>query len=145
MISYDAIASRAMAAAVLLVLLQCGVAAAEERKIYKHVDEKGIVTYSEVPPTSGTNVKKLDIKPAYRGQGGNISPGYPYGDPRFSSPDYNRDQYNRALQQRQQQMDAARQKRIEELEAECNRNRGTDCGNPDTLRYIESTRIPRRY
>jgi len=28
------------------------------------------------------------------------------------------------------------------LEAECNRNRGTDCGNPEVLRYIESTKIP---
>jgi len=133
---------RAVFAAILLGLLICKVATAEEPRIYKHVDEKGNVVYSQTPPATGANVKKLDAQPAYRGLGGYSAPGSPYYDTPGSSQDYGRDQYQNALQRRQQQMEDARSKRSAELEAECNRNRGTDCSNPDTLRYIESTKIP---
>lgn len=131
--------------AVLLGLLLCGATMAQERKIYKHVDEKGNVVYSQLPPTSGTSVKKLNIQPAYSGRGGNVAPGSPYDDPRGYSQDYRQDQNKKALLQRQQQMEDARNKRIAELEAECNSNRGTDCKNPEVLRLIESSKIPRTY
>lgn len=134
---------KVISAAVLAGLLHCGAAMAEERKIYKHVDEKGNVVYSQVPPSTGANVKRLDTQPAYRGQGGNVGSGSPYNNPRISSQEFGQDQYNRALQQHQQQMEEAKSKRLAELEAECLRNRGTDCSNPDSLRYIESTKIPR--
>jgi hypothetical protein len=139
------ITRKAISGAILLGLLHCGGAMAEEHKIYKHVDEKGNVVYSELPPMSGKSAKKLDTQPAYRGQGGYSGSGSPYGDPRLPSQDYRQDQYRNAVQQRQQQMEDARSKRLAELEAECNRNRGTDCNNPDVLRYIESTKIPRPY
>ena len=132
-------------AAVLAGLLHGAGAIADEPRIYKHVDEKGNVVYSQTPPVSGATVKKLDSQPAYRGQGGYSGSGSPHGNPRISSQDYRQDQYKNAMQQRQQQMDDAKNKRLAELEAECNRNRGTDCGNPEVLRYIESTKIPRPY
>jgi len=137
--------SQTVVAALFAGLLLCGATAAQERKIYKHFDAKGNVVYSEVPPTGGANVKKLDTQPAYRGQGGNIGSGSPYGDPRMSSRDYSQEQYRNAMQQRQQQTDDAKNKRLAELEAECVGNRGTDCSNPEVLRQIESTKIPQPY
>jgi hypothetical protein len=137
--------SKAIFGAVMVGLLHCGAAVAEESKIYKHVDEMGNVSYSQVPPTTGGTVRKLDAQPAYRGLGGYSGSGSPYDDPRISSEDHRQDEYKSAVQRRQQQMDDATTKRLAELEAECNRNRGTDCKNPDTLRYIDSTKIPRVY
>ena len=141
---FSHITGKTISAAILVGLLHCSAAMAEERKIYKHVDEKGNIVYSQVPPTTGANVKKLDTQPAYRGQGGNVMSGSQYNDPRFPSQDYRQDQYNQSLTQRQKQMEEARNKRLAELEAECNRDRGTDCGNPEVLRYNDSTKIPRR-
>jgi hypothetical protein len=128
-----------------LLLLLSGAAMAEERKIYKHVDEKGSVVYSQTPPMSGASVKKLEMRPAYSGQGGYSIPVFPYDDSRSYMDFYRQDQYRQAMQQRQQQMDDARRQRLTELEAECTRNRGTDCGNPEALRYIESTKVPWPY
>jgi len=142
MIMCSAIRTKALFAAALLGLLYCGGAAAEEPKIYKHVDEKGNVVYSQTPPATGKSVKKLDAQPAYRGLGGYGAPGSPYYDSSGYTQDYRYDQYRNAVQQRQQQVEDARNRRNAELEAECNRNRGTDCSNPETLRYIDSTKIP---
>ena len=136
------ITKKAIFGAVLLSLLHCGFAMAQERQIYKSFDEKGNTVYSQVPPMSGGTVKKLSMEPAYIGLGGYAGygiPVWPYDDLRYY---YQQDQYNSALRQRRQQADDARNKRIAELEAECNRNRGTDCSDPETLRYIESTKIP---
>lgn len=141
---FSRITGTTIPAAILVGLLLCGAAMAEERRIYKQVDEKGNVVYSQVPPAAGANVKKLDTQPAYRGQGGNVMSGSPHIDPRAASQDYRQDQYNQALQQRQKQMEEARNKRLAELEAECHRDRGTDCSNPEVLRYNESTKIPWR-
>lgn len=138
----SAIRTKALFAAILFGLLMCRFASAEEPKIYKHVDEKGNIVYSQTPPATGKSVKKLDAQPAYRGLGGYTAPGSPYYDYPSSSQDYRYDQYRNAAQQRQQQIEDARNKRNAELEAECNRNRGTDCSNPETLRYIDSTKIP---
>jgi hypothetical protein len=131
--------------AVLLGLLHCGAAMAEERKIYKHVDEKGNIVYSQLPPMNGASAEKLKTQPAYVGKGDNSVPFSRYDDPRSYSQDYRQDQIKKTLQQRQQQTEDARSKRLAELEAECNRNRGTDCNNPEVLRYIDSTKIPRSY
>lgn len=128
---------------VFLGLLLHGAAVAEDPKIYKHVDETGKVTYSQTPPATGASVKKLNLQPAYRGQGGYSSSVSPYDDPGIYSQNYRQDQYKKAMAQRQEQMESARKKRLAELEAECNRNRGVDCSNPETLRYNESTKIPR--
>lgn len=134
-----------MLAAVLLSLFHCGAAAAQAGKIYKHVDPKGNVVYSEVPPLGGASVKQLDMRPAYSGHGGYGISVWPYNDPPSYIYDYGQDLYRNALQQRQRQAEDARSKRFAELEAECIRNRGTDCSDPEVLRYIESTKIPRPY
>jgi hypothetical protein len=91
---------------------------------------------------NGAKAQKLDAKPAYSGRGGNSSSYSPYDNPGVYSSDSAQQQYQDAMRKRQEQQHEAQQKRLAELEAECNRNRGTDCKNPDTLRYQESTRIP---
>jgi hypothetical protein len=136
---------RAIFGAVLLGSLLWTAAMAQERKIYKYVDEKGNVVYSQTPQTTGTIVKKLDAAPAYSGRGGNSPSTSPYDNPRAYSQDRSQYQYQQAQQKRQQKIEEARSKRLADLQAECNRNRGTDCNNPETLRYIDSTKIPRGY
>jgi len=130
-------------AAALLGLAVCTAALAQERKVYKYVDEKGNVVYSQTPPLDASKARKIDATPAYTGRGGNTSSGSPYGSPRVY---YNRgtgqQSYGDPARERQQQ-EEARKNRLAELEAECNRNRGTDCKSPETLRYLESTQIPR--
>jgi hypothetical protein len=128
----------------LAVLATSAAADAQERKAYKYVDEKGNVTYSQTPPV-GKDAKQIPIAPAYRGQGGGTSRG-PYDDPgRYSSDGH--DRYQDAMLERQKAAEEAQKKRLAELEAECNRNRGSDCKNPETLRLIESNQTPggRRY
>lgn len=129
--------------AVLLSLLVCAAALAQERKIYKYVDEKGNVVYSQTPPTDASKARKIDVSPAYRGRGGNNPSGSPYDNPRTYSGDEYQQQYRNALREREQQSEEARRNRLAELEAECNRNRGADCKDPQALRYQESTQIPR--
>jgi len=122
----------------------CVAALAQDRKVYKYVDEKGNVVYSQTPPLDASKARKIDATPAYSGRGGNSSSVYPYDNPGTYSGDTRQQQYRDALRERQQRQEEARKNRLTELEAECNRNRGTDCKNPDTLRYQESTQIPRR-
>jgi hypothetical protein len=131
----------ALAVAVLSALL-CANADAQSSKLYKYVDEKGNVVYSQTPPMSGAKAEKLDSRPAYSGRGGN-GPSYsPYDNPGVYSNDDARWRREDAARQRQEQQEQARQKRLADLEARCNRNRGTDCNDPETLRYLESTKIP---
>lgn len=130
---------------VVLGMALCVGAVAAERKAYKHVDEKGNVTYSQSPPADGGQSKRIDISPAQEGRGGYTPPASAYDNPRTYSRDADRQRYNDATRERQIRQEEARQKRLAELEAECNRNRGTDCKNPDALRYQESTRVPGGY
>jgi hypothetical protein len=130
--------------AAILGLVVCTAALAQERKVYKYVDEKGNVVYSQTPPLDASKARKIDATPAYSGRGGNSPSVSPYDNPRTYSGDTGQQQYRDALRERQQRQEEARKNRLTELEAECNRNRGTDCKNPDTLRYQESTQIPRR-
>lgn len=126
---------------VLAALLVCGDASAQERKAYKYVDEKGNVVYSQTPP-AGKDAKQINIAPASSSRGGSTSLN-PYDDPRTYSGDQQRGAYEQRAQEQQKKLDEAKQKKLAELEAECNRNRGSDCKNPETLRLIESNRIPR--
>ncbi len=142
MILCSHITRKAMLVAALLGLLHCAAAAAEEGKAYKYVDEKGNVVYSQTPPPAGAGVKKLDLQPAYRGLGGYGAPVTPNNESRSYYEEYRQDRYRNGLQQRQQHTDDARNKRRAELEAECKRNRGTDCSDPEALRYLESTKVP---
>jgi len=132
---------KATLGAVLWVLL-CAAATAQGNKLYKYVDEKGNVVYSQTPPMSGAKAQKLDPRPAYSGRGGSTSSYSVYDNPSIYSGDSAQQRREEAERKRQEQREDARQKRLAELEAECNRNRGTDCKNPETLRYQESTRIP---
>jgi hypothetical protein len=51
------------------------------------------------------------------------------------------------MREREKAAEETKRKRLADLEAECNRNRGTDCKNPETLRLLNANRIPggRRY
>lgn len=129
---------RALGIAVL-GLMVCMPAPAQERKAYKHVDDKGNVTYSQTPPEKAKEVKQVDIAPASAGRGGYTGANNDYRNQQSSSY---RDQYNRAVQEQQKRREEAMQKRIGDLQAECNRNRGTDCNNPETLRLMEAQKIP---
>jgi hypothetical protein len=133
----------AVSGVILPCLLGFATAMAQEGRIYKHVDEKGNVVYSQTPPMSGAGASKLDTQPAYSGRGGYRF--YPYDGSSNYFDFYGQEQYMQSLQQRQQQANDARSKRLAELEAECNRDRGTDCGNPEVLRNLESNKIPGRY
>lgn len=130
---------------VLIGFIICTAVIAAERKAYKYVDEKGNVVYSQTPPTEGKEVQKVDISPAQSGRGGYTPPASQYDNPRTYSNESQRQQYNDALRQRQKQREEAQKKRLAELEADCNRNRGTDCKNPQALRYQESTQVPGGY
>lgn len=112
-------------------------AGAGERTAYKSVDEKGNVTYSQTPP--GKDAKPVDISPAHQGRGGVVMP--PLRD---ANGGWNRDTQIDPSRARKQAQDEARGRRIAEIVAECERQRGTDCQNPETLRYIDAQSIPRR-
>jgi hypothetical protein len=122
--------------------LFCTGTAAQSNKVYKYTDEKGNVVYSQTPPMNGAKAQKLDSKPAYSGRGG-AGPSYSiYDYPFIYSFDGVLWQYGQAARRYREQREDARQKHLADLEARCNRNRGTDCNDPETLRYMESTRIP---
>lgn len=135
--------------AMALALVVSAGASAQERKAYKYVDEKGNVIYSQTPPPDGREAKKVDIAPAQGGRGGYATPGRDYVNPdRYSTYDRRQeilDQRARARSEQEKRREEIRQKRLAEMEAECVRNRGTDCTNPDVLRYQESQKIPRPY
>jgi hypothetical protein len=117
-------------------------ALAQQRSAYKYVDEHGNVVYSQTPPVEGKEARKVDISPAHRGR-----EAYAPAVPMPREPDY-RTRWSSGSgpdpRAAQQQREEAEKKRLADLQAECNRNRGTDCANPETLRYMESTAIPRR-
>ncbi|MCW5604054.1 MAG: DUF4124 domain-containing protein [Burkholderiales bacterium] len=114
-------------------------AGASERKAYKIIDEKGNVTYSQTPPTQAKSVQKVDISPANSGRGGNIENRDLLRQQQSSN---HADQRNRTIYSQQRKREEAEQQRITNLKAECNRNRGADCENPETLRLIEAQKIP---
>jgi hypothetical protein len=114
--------------------------AAPERKAYKHVDEKGNVTYSQTPPASGKEASRIDISPANSGRGG-ATPHPSYTPSQRYSGDSPTPQD--VARERAKRLEEAKQQKLVELERECNRSRGTDCKNPQTLRDIEAQKIPR--
>jgi hypothetical protein len=117
--------------------------AAAAQKAYKCVDEKGSTVYSQTPCVTGSEAQ-VDISPAHKSRGGYTGRS-PYDDPRTVSRESAQQQYKDEAYRRQKAQEEARQKRLAELQAECNRNRGTDCNNPQALRYQESQNIPGGY
>jgi hypothetical protein len=131
---------RLVAVLSLATLLGSGAALAQERKAYKYVDEKGNVTYSQTPPATGKDASKIDITPANSARGGNAPPSYSYPSGYSYSHDAHR--YEDAARERARRAQDEKARRLAALEDECTRARGTDCKNPETLRYIESQKIP---
>ena len=129
--------ARIAAGVIAFAALASGAAA---QKAYKYVDEKGNVTYSQVPPTAPTakDPAKVDISPAHSSSGGATRPFR--AQPGYSDNHSPGQDYARA---RQRAAEEAQQKRVAALEAECNRSRGSDCKNPETLRYLEQQNVPR--
>jgi uncharacterized protein DUF4124 len=126
--------SRLAACCFVAVAFAAGPALAQ--KAYKQVDEKGNVTYSQTPPVQGKEAKKVDIAPAHAGRGasaGGGSDSYRVETYTYQSPQ--QQQYQRAREE-------AEKKRMAELAAECSRNRGTDCNNPEALRLMEAQKMP---
>ena len=115
---------------------------AQAQQAYKQVDEKGNVTYSQTPPVQGKEAKKVDIAPAQAGRapGGTGSDIYRTQQPYSYYPPSQ--QQSQQYQQYQKAREEAEKKRQADLAAECNRNRGADCNNPETLRLMEAQKIP---
>jgi len=90
-------------------------------------------------PLGRVEGEKIDATPAYTGRGGNSSSVSPYGSPACTTEAAVNSRTGRGAERQQQE--EARKNRLAELEAQCNRNRGTDCNSPETLRYLESTQI----
>lgn len=109
---------------------------AQDRKAYRIVDAKGNVTYSQTPPVDGKDAKPVDISPAQRGRGGDVSGYGVYDNPYYRGNDRYTDYSATAPRA------SAYEQRPAELKAQCERQRGTDCNDPAALRYRETTSIP---
>jgi hypothetical protein len=125
-----------LAAVVFVAAAQAG--AEPARQAYKHVDEQGRVTYSQTPPAK--DAKKMALTPPRS----TPPPGRDYEREALRRQEYEeqRSRYERAHRERQAALEAERNKRIEALRAECHRNRGTDCNDPETVRRMEAERTP---
>lgn len=116
-----------------------GIALAEDGKVYKSVDKSGKITYSQTPPLDAKS-EKVTAKPAIRGSASGGAAQAPYEDWRYAPY---QPPYYPPVSTIPQPI-SPQQQRQAQLQAECERNRGTDCGNPATLQYLDSTTIPRR-
>lgn len=129
---------------VAVLLLALGSGATLAQRVYKHVDEKGNVTYSQTPPANDAKTVKVPPpRPAH------VNSAYPLdeerrADQRAAMEERQRD-YERRRQEQQEAMQEAQRKRTEALRAECVRNRGTDCNDPATLSRMEAERGPSQY
>ncbi len=153
--------SNVVASLALALLLPCLGAQGADRSAYKYLDEKGSVVYSQTPPAGGKDAKKIDIsparpKPVILASGTAVkSSAYDSSTPVILAsgtvvmPNARRDSsegQEQDLGKKQEELkkaEIARRNLRAELEAECTRNRGTDCKNPETLVLMESSRIPR--
>ena len=128
---------------IALLLAVGGNVLAQERKAYRHVDASGNVTYSQTPPVDSTaskKVDKIDISPAQRGRGGDTGLYSAYDNPNYYGQGHDRSDAYSAYAANSA---AAHERRLAALKADCERQRGTDCGNPAALRYQASTTLPR--
>jgi len=111
------------------------------REAYKHVDADGRVTYSQTPPEK--DARKLALPPPR--QGAYPSPDYEREAMRRQAAEDRRLEYERRMRERQEMLEEARKRRIEELRSDCLRNRGTDCNDPETIKRMETERGPSQY
>ena len=131
-------------ALLLVVGMTAAAAGAQQpaRQAYKHVDEQGRVTYSQTPPAK--EAQKMTLPPP-RTTSGPAGRDYERDALRRQEYEDRRVQHERAQRERQESLEADRNKRVEDLRAECLRNRGTDCDSPDTIRRMEAERGPSNY
>lgn len=122
---------------ILALVTIAATASAVERQAYRYVDEQGNVTYSQTPPPAAKDAKKVDISPANRGRGGYVPEQRSYTYPSY-------DAYrNQPTRDQVRTLGTGSDNKQAQLIAECERNRGSDCRNPDALRYMEDQKIPR--
>lgn len=126
------------------IALSLAAGAAQAQKVYKHVDEKGNITYSQTPPANDATTVK--VPPPRK-----LSSNDPYllEEERRANRQAAMDERRREHELRQrEQLEArqeARRKQVEALRAECVRNRGTDCNDPATIARMEAERGPSQY
>lgn len=132
---------------IAIILLLCAgfatsaCAQSTAREAYKHVDEQGRVTYSQTPPEK--DGRKIALPPPRQS-----AYGYPYDERAVMQRQANEDrrrEYERQMRERQEALEEARKRQIEELRADCLRNRGTDCNDPKTIRRMAAERGPSQY
>lgn len=130
--------------AIAVIALGLASGTAQAQRVYKHVDEKGNITYSQTPPANDAKTVRV---PPPRGA-------YPNDrslleeerrTERQAAMDERRRELERRQQEQQEAMQDARRKQVEALRAECVRNRGTDCNDPSTIARMESERGPSQY
>jgi hypothetical protein len=123
---------------IVLAMAASPLYSADDGKVYKHVDKSGKITYSQTPPLDGKPAEKVDARPANRGHAGNMSGYDSYNDRGYFGY---QEPYRPAVTSTQRSL-TPQEQRLAQLQAECERNRGTDCSNPATLQYMESSTIP---
>lgn len=117
--------------------------AAQAQKVYKHVDEKGNVTYSQTAPAG--DAKAISVPPPRK-----VPPPSRYrGDEVHAERQAERErlrlEHERRQEERREAMQEAQRKEQDALRAECARNRGTDCNDPATLARMKAERGPSQY
>lgn len=129
---------------IAVIALATAAATAHAQKVYKHVDEKGNVTYSQTPPAA--EAKTVKVPPPRKSYSTN-----PYlaeeerRAEREAAMDERRREAERRHHEQQEAMQEARRKHVEALRAECIRNRGADCDDPATIARMEAERGPSQY
>jgi len=130
--------------AALALALGCGTA--QGQKVYKHVDDKGNITYSQTPPANDAKTVRV---PAPRNSSNHPSNAYLNEEERRAERRARMDEqqrdYERRHQEQQEAIKEARRKHVETLRSECERNRGTDCNDPATIARMEAERGPSPY
>lgn len=128
----------------LLIVLVFIATSAHAQKVYKHVDDKGNVTYSQTPPAN--DAKTVNVPPPRR---------LPMNASQLRNEELRAEQQaererrrldfeRRQAEQREAQQEARKQ-RMEALRAECQRDRGTDCNDPAAMARMEAERGPNQY
>ena len=108
--------------------------------VFKCKGARGEVVYSQTPCTEPVTQEVMKVAPAMRGG----YPDYPtHGSTRYPQEVHLQRSTNRARTEYESRMAEARENQRQRVIAECERNRGVDCSREETIRYNESTAIPR--
>jgi hypothetical protein len=135
---------RATVAVSALVLCAAGLlpstAIAQASAVFKCKGARGEVVYSQTPCAEPVTQEMMKVAPAMRGG----YPDYPtHGSARYPQEVHVQRSANRTQSEYESRMAEARAQQRQRVIAECERNRGVDCSREETIRYNESTAIPR--